>query len=287
MTNSTPPIIIIGMHRSGTSMLTNMLNQLGLFIGHKLLPFDLYEASFFVTLNEWLLAQANASWDNPYNYQFADTIFNEQAKSILLGELKGKKKKNFLGKHKVKDIRDLNIPWAWKDPRTTITIDLWKDIFPEAKILHIYRNPIDVAASLSKREKDIRQSKKLTYAIRVLRFLNYKATQNLSLRIMNVEEGVKLWEDYVSKAFSLDEKYGGDIYHLRYESFLEHPMQFLPEIAEFAGLHPTQEKMKDLVKNVNSDRMFAFTKKPELVEIYKKVQQQDWIKQLGYGEILS
>lgn len=281
-----PPVIIIGMHRSGTSMLTHTLQQLGLFIGHKLLPFDLYEASFFVTLNEWLLAQANASWDNTYNFQFADDVFKQQAIDILKSELKGKKKKKFLGKNKVGDIRQLNIPWAWKDPRTTITIDLWKEIFPDAKILHIYRNPLDVAASLSKREYEVRDSKKIAYLVRVLRFLNYKATQNLSLRVMHVEEGVKLWEEYVSKAFSLDEKYGKDMFHLRYESYLEEPMKYLPDVVNFVGLSPSQQEMDEVVKGVDSSRKFAFIKKPNLVDIYKKVQDNPWIQKLDYGGIV-
>ncbi len=281
-----PPVIIIGMHRSGTSMLTHTLQQLGLFIGHKLLPFDLYEASFFVNLNEWLLHQLNASWDNTYNFQFADDIFKQQAIDILVKELKGKKRKDFLGKNKLGDIRKLNIPWAWKDPRTTITIDLWKEIFPEAKILHIYRNPLDVAASLSKREYEVRESKKLAYIVKVMRFLDYKATQNLSLRVMHVEEGVKLWEEYVSKAFSLEDKYGQDMYHLRYESYLEDPMKYLPEVVAFVGISPSQDEMKEVVKGVDASRKFAFIKKPELVEIYKNVQDNPWIQKLEYGDIV-
>lgn len=286
MATPKPPLIIIGMHRSGTSMMANMLNQLGLFIGHKLLPFDLYEASFFVTLNEWILAQANASWDNPYNYQFADEVFEAQAREILIGELKGKKKKDFLGKQKVSDIRSLDIPWAWKDPRSTITIDLWKSIFPEARILHIYRNPVDVAASLAKRERDIRASRKLRYLVRILRFLNYKATQNLSLRVMQVEEGIKLWEDYVSKAFSLDASYGSDVMHLRYEDFLESPLTFLPEVAAFAGLPADRTKMAELSEGIHADRKFAFIKDDDLVAAYRKVQSNPWLQKLGYDQLI-
>ena len=286
MAQATSPLIIIGMHRSGTSMLTRMLQELGLFIGHKLLPFDLYESTFFVTLNEWLLAQANASWDNTYNYQFTDDVFEDEAREILLKELKGKKRKDFLGKHKLSDIRNLDIPWAWKDPRSTITIDLWKSVFPKAKILHIYRNPIDVAASLAKREADLRSSRKLTFLVRILRFLNYKATQNLSLRAMHIEEGVKLWEEYVRKAFSLDERYGSDIYHLKYEDFLEAPMDYLPDIATFTGLEANQKSMETLVKNVNSNRKYAFLSDPKLLAEYKKIQTNALVQKLNYDKII-
>jgi len=47
------PIIIIGMSRSGTSMLTRMLDELGLFVGKKLTKN--HEALFFRKINDWLL----------------------------------------------------------------------------------------------------------------------------------------------------------------------------------------------------------------------------------------
>ena len=56
------------MHRSGTTMLSKLLEQFGLFVGSKKEEND--ESLFFYKLNEWLLRQANASWDNPRNLNF-------------------------------------------------------------------------------------------------------------------------------------------------------------------------------------------------------------------------
>ena len=39
-------------------------------------------------------------------------------------------------------------PWGWKDPRNVFTLPLWLRVFPEAKIIYIVRNGVDVAASL-------------------------------------------------------------------------------------------------------------------------------------------
>jgi len=52
---------------------------------------------------------------------------------------------------KYKSLKELDFPWGWKDPRNTFTIDIWIEVFPNAKLIHIYRNPIDVAESLRKR----------------------------------------------------------------------------------------------------------------------------------------
>ena len=50
------PVIIIGMHRSGTTMITDMLRRLGLFVGNDLEENS--ESMFFINHNDWLLNQS-------------------------------------------------------------------------------------------------------------------------------------------------------------------------------------------------------------------------------------
>ena len=59
------PIIIIGMHRSGTTMITEFLDQLGLFVGAKLDPN--HESLFFFDLNKWIFDVGIAKVDYPQN----------------------------------------------------------------------------------------------------------------------------------------------------------------------------------------------------------------------------
>ncbi len=273
------------MHRSGTSMLTLLLKELGLFVGKDLDPFDLNESMFFITLNDWLLRQSNATWDNVYNYQFMDEFMVEKALPIIKGELSGKRRKKYLGNGKVKSIIDLDIPWAWKDPRTTITIDFWKRIFPNAKILHIYRNPIDVAESLRKRELYVREHAKLKFWVKILKFLDYKAVQTLSPRMLHLEEGVKLWEDYVQKALSLTDTYGDDVMHIRYEDFLETPASILKKVTDFIELSAEMPSIEKAVKHVDASRKFAFLNNEELIAVYKKIQRHPLLQQLNYEQI--
>src|SRR5262249_1038388 len=42
--------------------------------------------------------------------------------------------------------------WGWKEPRTTLFAGRWLEIFPEARVLHVVRNPLAVAASIQRRE---------------------------------------------------------------------------------------------------------------------------------------
>jgi len=279
------PVIIIGMHRSGTSMLTLLLKELGLFVGKDLDPFDLNESMFFITLNDWLLRQCNATWDNVYNYQFIDEFMVEKAIPIIQGELAGKRRRKYLGSGKVKNIANLDTSWGWKDPRTTITIDFWKRIFPDAKILHIYRNPIDVAESLRKRELYVREHAKLKFWVKILKFLDYKAVQTLSPRMLHLEEGVKLWEDYVQKALSLTDTYGDDVMHIRYEDFLETPAPILKKVTDFIELSAEIPTIEKAVEHVDSSRKFAFLKEEQLITVYKKIQHHPLLQQLNYEQL--
>lgn len=42
----------------------------------------------------------------------------------------------------------LDFPWGWKDPVNTFTLPFWLDLFPEARVVHIFRNGVDIAQSL-------------------------------------------------------------------------------------------------------------------------------------------
>ena len=55
------------------------------------------------------------------------------------------------------ETRFVNKPlWAWKDPRSSILLPLWKDVLAKLEIelqcLLVYRNPLDVAKSLRSRD---------------------------------------------------------------------------------------------------------------------------------------
>jgi hypothetical protein len=62
-------IIILGMHRSGTSMVAGLLAKMGINMGDDLLgrspsnPFGHFEDWDFVNLNDSILSKAKGSWD--------------------------------------------------------------------------------------------------------------------------------------------------------------------------------------------------------------------------------
>src|ERR1700709_599256 len=61
--SSVQPVILLGMHRSGTAMIARLLDQLGLFQGNELQ--EDHESVWFLDINDMLLKRVNGAWDNP------------------------------------------------------------------------------------------------------------------------------------------------------------------------------------------------------------------------------
>src|SRR3989344_6385770 len=283
------PIIIIGMHRSGTTMLTNILHNLGIFMGWRRSINE--ESWFFYFLNDWIFRQANATVDNTYNLKFVDRGFEEELIKILNKKLKGPFSLLFLGPNKfirfIGDIQRIEGFWGWKEPKNSFTIDIWKKIFPNAKIIHIYRNPIDTAQSLRIREMSFEKELRNKFFRRLIG----KATLlgniiNQSLRFKNLEENIKIWEDYVSNSIEICERYKNDSLTIKYEDFLDNPEENIVKILKFIGKSVDREKILKEIKEIRADRKFAFIKDQELVKLYNKVRNKNLIKKLGYGSIL-
>ena len=81
------PIIIIGMHRSGTTMLSKILENSGVFLGNNK---DINnEALFFQKINTWVMRQVYASWDNPEPMLHMNQNELNYLKKICLGKIQG------------------------------------------------------------------------------------------------------------------------------------------------------------------------------------------------------
>ena len=62
------PIIILGMHRSGTTMITKMLENLGLFVGAE--KEINHESLFFWEINNWIFDIHTATAEKPHNMRY-------------------------------------------------------------------------------------------------------------------------------------------------------------------------------------------------------------------------
>lgn len=287
---SLSPVIIIGMSRSGTSMLTRMLESLGLFCGSKLT--NNHEALFFRELNDWLLTQCSGGLESPGAIKYllqdseARTLFTE----FITFTMKSHRAISYLGWGKYLSAgtpANLDIPWGWKDPRNTFTLPLWLDIFPGAKVIHIYRHPMDIVNSLITRRKKglLRLSEKhrswrgVYWYYLMQKFIPSKRVF-VDLRGASSEDGLKMWQEYMQEARTHLEGLGERAIEIKYEDFLDEPVRVLETLSEFAGLEASPGRIKELTQDINKSRAYAYRSEPEL-EAFAK-EHVDLLRTYGY-----
>jgi len=231
------PIIVIGMHRSGTSLLAKLLEDLGVAMG-KWRGKNTSEAMFFRHRNELLLSLAHASWDNPeaFSHALDNPHWRRALARVAACDLGTTRTLNFLPPKALDRFTSApNQFWGFKDPRTTITLPIWRDIFPDAKIINIVRDGKAVASSLQQRSKKHLQDGVL-----------------LSLVSLDQAMGLSLWAEYVLTAHkhcaSLPQ---GCYLEIRYENLLQAPEAVLLGIAEFIGMNVDSEQVESAASRVN------------------------------------
>ncbi len=280
------PLIICGMHRSGTSLICRALESAGLFVGHE--KEHNHEAVFFQTLNQWMFEQLGAGWDNTCNMRFINDELAWYFHTVAGNVISGPSAAAFTGPDsRLRSLfaPDNTIPWGWKDPRNTFTAAVWARLFPGAKLLHVCRNPLDVADSLRRREHEILARHKAMLAQLQPEQLDGSMRLQQSPRLFHLEEGLALWEEYTRQALALEGQFGTRAMRIRYEDFLADPANELAGIAEFAGLAPAAGQLESAVSQVNPERRCAFTHSAGLLSVYRDYRHRDVMQMLGYDDL--
>ena len=280
------PLIICGMHRSGTSLVCRALESAGLFVGHE--KEHNHEALFFQTLNQWMFEQLGAGWDNTYNMRFINDELAWYFHTVIGNVINGPSAAAYTGpdpRHQTLFGPDNTVAWGWKDPRNTFTATIWARLFPGAKLLHVCRNPLDVADSLRRREHEILAQHKGLLAQLVPAQLDGAMRLQQSPRLFHLGEGLALWEEYTTRALALEARFGARAMRVRYEDFLADPADELARVAEFAGLAPDADRVASAVSQVNPQRRCAFTRDAELLSAYRDYRHRDIMRMLGYDDL--
>jgi hypothetical protein len=135
--------IVLGMHRSATSLAAMGLYNSNVWMGEPLMGknhtniYGHFEDINFVQMNDKILQSAGGSWDNPppeYEILKAGELHSNSLKELV----KSKEREPF---------------WGWKDPRTTLTIKCYMPYLNNPHFITCLRHPKEVAWSLWKRDK--------------------------------------------------------------------------------------------------------------------------------------
>lgn len=236
-----PPVIIIGAHRSGTSATARALELLGLQIGQNL---DSHrEPRGLQRLHDEYLKRVGASWHDPQ--PFLKSIATAEGRRDCVSYLRRKIEREFGAifgyRHNPKGIClrikiNWGTPWGWKEPRTTLFVPAWLEIFPNARILHVARDPLAAAESVRERELKFQAA-------------GDAPTGNLG----NLDYCQRLIEMYVgaANACATTSKY----LRFEFEELQSNPPAMLEQLADFCAVPVTTPKLATAAASIRPARI--------------------------------
>ena len=202
-------VCILGMHRSGTSALTRVLNLIGVELGADEAlttepvadnPKGYWEHHELTAISDAILKRPGGSWDEP---PLLPPGWEAAAAIDDLRQLAHQSIQNQFAAVQL---------WGWKDPRTCLTLPFWQQLLPDMRYVICLRNPVDVARSLAHRDH------------------------------LSAAKSSNLWLTYVSSALHHTE--GKPRLVIFYEDLMDDCLRELQRLAEFLGRPERAQQME-------------------------------------------
>ena len=186
------PVFILGMHRSGTTMVAQALASAGVYPGaicdHNSEPL------YAIDINERLLEEANGNWWNVPAESALEVAVKSGMSALKARDLYAAHLKISTGSS-LRQWMHYAGPWLVKDPRLSLTLPWWLERFPNAKVIWVLRDEAAVVDSLLRRQS-----------------LSYEAQSALG-----AEGALELARAYTSNAAKLLKRCGVDYRAVHYE----------------------------------------------------------------------
>lgn len=207
-------VIVLGMHRSGTSVVMSILKSLGVDIGKRESslgqfdnPLGHFENLDFTDFNVELLRAAGGDWINPPSIEeITQAVKPMHARITQLVE------------------ENMGPLWGFKDPRTALTIHVLRPYLPNLHVIHTTRNSQAIANSIHKRD-GIPHS----YSMALCNIYNERIN---SFLIQNKVPSIKV----------------------NYNNLLALPSVVIQKIIDFLHIFPSQPQFKEAVARVRPDQ---------------------------------
>src|SRR5262249_49785868 len=141
-------VCILGMHRSGTSVITRILNLLGVDLGPEARlqgprpdnPRGFWEHEPFVRIDDDILSRFGGSWSAPPafppGWERGPDVLDLRARARIAAA----------------ESCAVAALWGWKDPRACLTLPFWQAVLPPMHYVICFRSVVEVARSLERRE---------------------------------------------------------------------------------------------------------------------------------------
>ena len=243
-------LIITGIHRSGTSLTASLFQSVGVNIGEKLVGPEYgnirghFEDIEFVELHKRILQSQHID-DLGSNVETKEITVKKQQLKIAKKLIKNRQEEN----------EKANKIWGWKDPRTTLFLNFWLQLLPDAKFVFVYRSPWEVVDSLYRRNTD----EKL---------------------LEQPEKAVKMWLDYNQRILDFYQQFSAKCLIGKVDSIGKNPESFIQAVNEKFEINlpappPGNFAESLLVKDIGKTTKPSLIAKyfPETLETYQQLEK--------------
>ena len=247
-------LIVLGMHRSGTSAITGTLRLCGAWAGKTSEltganvenPKGFWERHDIRQICDHLLLSAGATWWNIANFNL------ESIPHAVLAEQRRHFKEAI-------SVLDEHVVWIIKEPRLCLLFPVLRDYVKNPICIYIYRNPLEVARSLQARNG------------------------------FSIASGLALWEAYNLHALSASK--GLPCIPIFHEALMLHPVETLNALVEklddFAVGHPVKLPDRSLIEQFIDPGLYHKRATNDETEEYLLTSQRALWSRLRSGNALG
>ena len=216
-----PPVMLLGMHNSGTTVLAKILHNNGVFMGNSA---GLCESNFFTHFinNRLLMGGGDLAWAQ-LPILSVDQVLAKY--SMVQPWVHDQWRLDYYqwGYDGVSR-------WGFKDPRLCILLPIYLQLFPDADIVLIRRDVDDIAASLAHRQKPG----------------------------VGVKSDPKFWRELASAHLERALEYGEQhsrFHILEYEDLCRSPLETVQALYQFLRIELPESAHEPIRKSVRIDRI--------------------------------
>lgn len=262
------PIFIVGHFRSGTTYFHDAMNQLDNVVAPRMLDclypkMNRYFSFLLIPIlkkalpEERLMDKMKVAWDSPQEEEFALSLMTYDTAisflyapilhskkinaSVLLNEENIKKKwlKNHLKFAQKLQTIHKGKTLVFKSPSNTARIQELLEIYPDAKFIHIVRNPTDVIPST------------INLYRKLLPEFSLQNEQDVELTTYVFNFYQQVMHKYMETKGNLA---SDQLFELKYEEFVQHPIKTMQEAFSQLELANSMEGLEDFF---NSRKQFT------------------------------
>lgn len=192
--------IVLGMHKSGTTLVSQILHHSGIDMGDfdEGISYDKgnkYERQSVLKMDQEILGAVD---DTVIDLHSTRRVGNRQDQLERMRAI-------------VADCEARFPDWGFKEPRSVLVYDMWREVLPEHRIVAIYRDPVQVWSRFRRQGKRFYRNFRLAHKylamwqdhnLNLVRFLEETSCEYLLLNyrdLMGDERAFSLLQDFVGR----------------------------------------------------------------------------------------